>query len=172
MNTTTTTTNNKPNRLFQANLALALGIAPSYVFFTSLPDSIVKPFEAWRAGLALPINYDALLGMTIFWWAPALLVFLLMVFTNFERWLKVNLLAQLSIFIANSFMFFLIGLVVYHNNQAYLWGLGRLRDSLLTTTLTFAAVVTLANMIWHYVITPNPKLRAWLTDDIFTPLMK
>lgn len=168
------TTNNqaKPNRFLQANLALALAGIPSFLFFTNLPDSIIKPFELWRTSLALPVNCDALLGMTIFWWAPALLVFLLMLFTNFERWLKVNLLAQLSIFIANLFMFFLISLIVYHNDQMYAYMFGNLRDKVIFSALIFAATVTLANMAWHYLIVPNPKLRAWLMEDIFSPLVK
>ena len=130
----------------------------------------MQAFDLWRQSLQLSIRYDVLLGVSIYWWLPALLIFILMRYTHFEQCLKVNLLAHLSILAANLFLLLLVGLMIYHNNHMY--GLGRSRDELLFATLSFAVIVTIANMLWHYVIAPNPKIRAWLTDDIAAHLLK
>ncbi|HOY70213.1 MAG TPA: hypothetical protein PL131_11295 [Methylotenera sp.] len=168
----TTEIQTKPNRFLQANLASVLGLIPTYLISTNLPDQMTQAFEHWRQGLQLSIRYDALLGMSIYWWIPALLVFLLMRFTNFEQWLKVNLLAHISIMIANISLLILVSIVVYHNDHVYLYGLSSLRDSILTTTLSFAAILCVSNILWHYVVLPNSKLRAWLTDDVFAKVLK
>lgn len=159
-----------PNRFFQANLASVLGLIPSYLISTNLPDKMTQAFELWRHGLQLSICYDALLGMSIFWWIPALIVFLLMYFTNFEQWLKVNLLTHLSMLVANLTLLINVVLVVYYNDRMY--GLSSLRDEILFPALWFAALFGVGNVLWHHVVLPNPKLKAWLTDDILTEQLK
>ena len=162
----------KVNRFLQANLALVLAMIPSYLIFTFLPEHFIQTFNDWRHGLQLSIRYDVLLGMSLYWWLPALLVFLLMWFTNFEQWLKVNLLAHISILIANMSLFILVSIPIYRNDRVYWYGLSSLRDSILTTTLSFAAILCVSNILWHYVVSPNPKLRAWLTEDVFAKVLK
>lgn len=168
----TNTNLTKPNQLLQANLASVLALIPSYLISTNLPDKMTQAFELWRQGLHLSIRYDVLLGMSIFCWIPALLVFLLMHFSNFEQWLKVSLLAHISILIANMSILVLISIPIYRNDRVYWYGLSSLRDSILSTTLSFAAILCVSSMLWHYVVLPNPKLRAWLTEDVFANVLK
>ena len=166
------TTNNqtKPKLLLQVNLALVLACIPSYLIYTSLPESIQNAFNLWRQELHLSIRLDALLGLTIYWWLPALLVFTLMRLTHFDQWLKVNLLTHLSMLVANLTLLINVVLVVFYNDRMY--GLSRLRDDILFPTLWFAAIIGVGNVLWHYVVLPNPKLKAWLTDDILTEQLK
>lgn len=161
----------KPNRLLQANLALALAMIPSYLFFTFVPDAI-QHFNAWREALHLSLRNDVFIGISVFWWVPALLVFAFMRYTHFEHWLKVNLLAHLSILVANLFLLLLVGLTVYHNTKDYVYALAHDRDVILFYTLSFAAMLSIVNMAWHYIVVPNPKLRAWLIEDTFSPFVK
>ena len=166
------TTNNetKPKLLLQVNLALVLACIPSFLIYSNLPESFQNAFNLWREGLHLPIRHDAILGLTIYWWLPALLVFTLMQLTHFDRWLKVNLLTHLSMLVANLTLLMNLVLVIYYNDRTY--GLSRLRDDILFPALWLAAIIGVGNVLWHYVVLPNPKLKGWLTEDILAEQLK
>lgn len=160
----------QPSRWRQVNLALALAFIPSYLYFTFMPAHILKIINDWLESLQWSIRYDTLMSITLYWWLPALFIFLLMRYTHFERWLKVNLLAHIGIFISNLCLLLLVAVIVYYNKSMY--GYFSLRDQILNTTWTFAAMVTVANMVWHYLIKPNQKVRTWLLEDVFASLLK
>ena len=159
-----------PSHWRQVNLALALAFIPCYLYFTFMPAHILRIINDWLESLQLSIRYDTLLSITLYWLLPALIIFLLMRFTHFERWLKVNLLAHLGIFISNLCLLLLVAAIVFYNERMYV--LFSLRDQILITAWTFAAMVTVANMIWHYLIKPNEKVRTWLLEDVFASSLK
>ena len=165
----TNTTPTKPNRLLQANLACVLAFIPSYLIFAFTPKPIVQAYDLWREGLQLSLRLDVLFAVSIHWWLPALLIYLLMRMTQFDQWLKVNLLAHISLFIANFSLFAYLCLAIYQNSRIF-GPISQTRDYFVMNALCYAAVMTLFSMIWHYLVQPNPKLKAWLTDDVFASL--
>lgn len=165
----TNTNPTKFNHLLQANLASVFAFIPIYLFFNFMPQSIVHAYNIWRESLQFPLRLDVLFAASMHWWLPALLVYILMRVTQFDQWLKVNVLAHISLFIANFSLFAYVCLVLYQNSPVY-GPISQTRDYIVTNALWFAAVMTLFTMIWQYLVEPNPKLKAWLTDDAFTNL--
>lgn len=142
------------NRLLQANLASVLAFIPSFIFFNFAPKNIVESYDLWREGLPLTFRQDLLLGGSIHCWLPALLIYLLMRMTQFDQWLKVSLLAHFSILIANLSFLYFVNLNLYYNKHMYFFNYQG--EYIFFSNLTFAAIICILNIIWHYLNKNDP----------------
>lgn len=144
----------------QANLALALAFFPIFLLnalATLLIPEAMHAFGVWFNDLELTFRLTVFVLISMRWLLPALLIFVLLRMTQFERWLKLNVLAHIGLFIANLTIVSFTALVIYHGE--YLPALHHARDQMLFFGLAFGAFNCVLNMLWHYVRVLRPALQ-------------
>lgn len=151
------------NFLRQLNLALIFGLLPILLLAFNAPIQVAESIDQWLESLNLSSTNDRLIFTCLFWWLPALVMFLLIRITGFDRWLKVNWLAHAGIAIGNLMM--LIAVICRYTH--FFEPLYMLNQSIFMV-YCFAAIVMLASLTWHYVVKPSNKLCTVLLSEAFT----